>query len=1000
MRYQFLNLKTNIMLIKKNREKLHRLLIIVFGLFLTASVLAQQATVRGVVKESSGVPIIGASVLVKGTNNATITDINGKFALSVNKSKPFVVIISYIGYKAEEINYTGQNELNVILSEDAHLLQEVVAVGYGTMRKKDITGSVSSVNSENMNKGAMTNPLQQIAGKAAGVAITQVGSEPGSGPSIRVRGVTSLIGGSDPLIVIDGVQGTLEFLNQIPPSEIENIDILKDASATAIYGSRGAAGVVLVTTKKSEAGKTQIEVSSTVSMDRIANKLDMMTAGEWRAQREIWGVPVSTDHGSDTDWYGLLTQTGSTQNHNISIGGGAKDFNYRASVSAILQDGIVINSNNQKYIGRFQATQKAFNDKLTLSTTLSTSTEQNTGSPQSVGRAAFTSNLISNAYVSRPTDPVLNADGTYFTDPNVFQYINPYAVAQEVTNGMTKNNMFGSFRADLELAKGLTAGWFGSWRKLDENTGYYLPALSTIANAIEKNGIASINNRHEDEKLMDISLTYKMKFGDHSIDALGLYEYQKQTYNGNYSQMTDFVSDINTYNALGNGNISKITPGNITSYRNDRRTASFLGRVNYAFMGKYMLTASVRRDASSVFGTDNQWGTFPSASVAWRISEESFMKDIEFISDLKLRAGYGVTGNQQGLSPQQSIRLVGATGQTYFAGNQITNYDLIQNGNGNLRWETREQKNIGVDFAVLNSRISGSIDVYSGVTSNLLFNYTVPSPPYPISNIVANVGSLLNEGIDFTLNTHIIKTKDFDFSINGNLSLLRNEVTKLSGSINGDPLNTNYVPWGTNSYLIVGQPIGTFNILQHLGKTETNEETIVDVNEDGNIDGGSTSLDRKIEGSALPTYTFAITPVIRYKNFDLSMLFRGSGGNKIYNSIRPSFSYFENLGKSNLLQSATSLGLFTSKYASDLWLEDGDYIRFDNLTLGYRFDTKNIKNIGGIRLSLTATNLALFTKYSGLDPELNASGGNGFGTDYGIYPRTTGVALGVNVTLK
>ncbi|HET7732982.1 MAG TPA: TonB-dependent receptor, partial [Paludibacter sp.] len=494
--------------------------------------------------------------------------------------------------------------------------------------------------------------------------------------------------------------------------------------------------------------------------------------------------------------------------------------------------------------------------------------------------------------------------------------------------------------------------------------------------------------------------TYKQKFGDHSIDVLGLYEYQKQSYNGNYSQMTDFVSDINTYNALGNGNISKITPGNIASYKNDRRAASFLGRVNYAFMGKYMLTASVRRDASSIFGAGYKWGTFPSASVAWRISEESFMKGIDFISDLKLRAGYGVTGNQQGLYPQQSIRLVGATGQTYFAGNQITNYDLIQNGNSDLRWETREQKNIGVDFAFLNSRISGSIDVYSGVTSNLLFNYTVPSPPYPIGNIVANVGSLLNEGIDFTLNTHIVKTKDFDFSVNGNLSLLRNEITKLSGSINGDPLNTNYVPWGTNSYLIVGKPIGTFNILQHLGKTDTNEETIVDVNEDGNIDGGSTSLDRKIEGSALPTYTFAITPVLRYKNFDLSMLFRGSGGNKIFNAIRPSFSYFENLGKSNLLQSASSLGLFTSKYSSDLWLEDGDYVRFDNVTLGYRLNPKNIKYISNVRLSLTATNLAVFTKYTGLDPELNASGGNGFGADYGIYPRTTGVALGVNITLK
>jgi iron complex outermembrane receptor protein len=957
-----------------------------------------QYTVKSKVLDEQKEPLIGVSVLEVGTRNATVVDANGNFALKV-ASASSLIKFSFIGYQSIQVA-ASQIGSSVVLIEDSHLLQEVVAIGYGTMRKKDVTGSVSSVNSENMNKGAMTNPLQQIAGKAAGVAITQVGSEPGSGPSIRIRGITSLNGGNDPLVVIDGVQGTLEFLNQLPPSEIENIDILKDASATAIYGSRGAAGVVLVTTKRSEAGKTQIEVSSTVSMDRIARKLDMLTADEWRAQREIWGVPVSTDHGSNTNWYDLLTKSGSTQNHSISIGGGAKDFNYRASVSAILQDGIVINSSNQKYIGRFQATQKALDNKLTMNMTLSTSTEQNAGLPSSIGRASFKSNLISNAYVSRPTDPVLNSDGTYFTDVNVFQYLNPYAVAKTQITDKTVNNIFGSFRADYEITKGFTAGWFGSWRKLDENTGFYMPAKSTLADAISKNGIANINNRHEDEKLMDISLNYKHTFGDHSIDALAVYEYQKQTYNGNFTQVTDFVNDDNTYNALVNGNIGKVNPGDIASYKNDRRQVSFLGRLNYSYLGKYMLTASVRRDASSVFGANHKWGTFPSASVAWRISEESFMKGIDFLSDLKLRAGYGVTGNQQGLSPQKSYRLVGANGQTFFENKQITNYEIVQNDNADLRWETKEQKNIGIDFAFLNSRISGSVDVYSGTTKNLLYDYIVPQPPYPKNIITANVGSLQNQGIDLTLNTHIVKTKDVDFYINGNLSLLQNKILELSGTLNGIPLNTDYVSWGNSSYLIKGQPIGTFNIFQHLGKDASNAETVVGENADGTIDTGDRSAFRKMEGSALPTYTFAISPVFRYKSFDLSMLFRGSGGNKIFNQIKQGFSNFENLGKSNLLRSAIETGLFTSKFSSDLYLEKGDYVRFDNVTLGYSFDTKNIKNINKIRLSLTANNLALFTKYTGLDPELNANGGNGFGIDAGIYPRTMGVAFGVNVTLK
>ena len=978
-----------------------KLKFLLFGIFIFAgfTVYAQeQYTVKSKVLDEKKESLIGVSVQEVGTHNGTVVDAEGRFVLKV-ASPASLIKFSYIGYQTIEVPASKIGS-SVVLSENTTGLQEVVVVGYGSLRKKDVTGAVASVTSENLNKGATTNPLQQIAGKAAGVVITQTGNEPGSSPSIRIRGITSLIGGSDPLVVIDGIQGNVSMLNQLPPNEIETVDILKDASATAIYGSRGAAGVVLVTTKKSAVGTTQIEYSSTVSLDMISKKLDMLSADQWRTQRTVWGVPVSTDHGSNTDWYGLLTRNGYTQNHSIALGGGTSKFNYRASVAAILQDGIVINSSNQNYIGRFQATQKALNDNLTITTNLSGSTRKNTGSPSSIGRASFTSNLITNAYINRPTDPVLNSDGSYFSDMNVFQYINPYAVAKTVSNDQTTNNMFGSLKADLKLTKGLTAGWFGSWRKLDGNSGYYLPAKSTVTSAINDNGTANINNFHEDERLTDASLNFKQTFGNHNIDAIAVYEWQKQTYNGNYTQMRGFINDNTTYDALQNGTLTKIVPGDISSYKNDRNLVSFLGRVNYSYLNRYLLTVSVRRDGSSVFGENHKWGNFPSASVAWRISDESFMKGFDFLSDLKLRAGYGVTGNQQGLYPQNSQQLVGSAGQTYFGGSQITNFAISQNNNADLKWETREQTNLGVDFALFNSRVSGSVDVYKATTKNLLFNYTVPQPPYPFGSIVANVGSLLNEGVDVNLNVNVVKTKDFNFSINGNLSLLKNKVLELSGSINGVPLNTDYVPWGTNSYLIKGQPVGTFNILQHLGKDANNAETVVDVNKDNVIDGGNTSPDRKIEGSALPTYTYAFSPVFTYKNFDLSMLFRGSGGNKIFNSIRPSFSYFESLGKQNMLASAVPLGLFTSKYSSDLWLEDGSFLRFDNLTIGYKFDTKQLKYISNLRLSLTASNLAVFTKYSGLDPELNVNGANGFGSDGGIYPRTTSIAIGLNVTLK
>lgn len=981
-----------------------KLKLMVFGiLFMLTGFTAfaqGQYTVKSKVVDDRKEPLPGVTIIEPGTSNGTVTDLNGSFTLKLTSEKS-VLKISYIGYKTYEIQ-ANKLGTQVMLAEEASDLQEVVVVGYGSLRKKDVTGAVSSVSSENLNKGATTNPLQQLAGKVAGVSITQTGSEPGTNPSIRIRGITSLIGGSDPLVVIDGVQGNVDLLNQLPPNEIETVDILKDASATAIYGSRGAAGVILVTTKKSQKGTSQIEYNSNVSLDVVGKRLQMLSPNEWRTQAALWNVPATEDKGGNTDWFNLLTQNGSTQNHSIAIAGGTDNFNYRASVTAILQDGTVINSNNQNYIGRFQAIQSALNDRLIITANLSAGTRQNAGSPNSVGRADFTSNLISNTYVNRPTDPIYNPDGTYYTDPNIFQYINPYAVAQTVVNDQTVNTTFGSLKADLKITKGLTASWFGSWRKLDGNSGYYLPAVSTVTYAIDRKGVANVNNWHEDEKLTDVSLNYKQTFGNHSIDAIAVYEWQKEIYNGNFSQMKGFINDNTTYNALQLGDFSQITSGDISSYKNDRTLVSFLGRINYSYLNRYLLTVSIRQDASSVFGANYKWGSFPSASAAWRLSEEPFMKGFDFINDLKIRAGYGVTGNQQGLNPQNSIRLVGGAGQTFFAGSQISNYSITQNDNADLRWETRVQENIGVDFAFLNSRISGSVDVFSATTENLLFNYSVPQPPYPFGSIVANVGSILNQGIDINLNAHIIKTKDFNFKLNANLSLLRNEVLELSGSINGVPLNTDYAPWGYNSYLVKGKPIGAYYILKHDGKDASAKETVVDLSGDGIIDSGSQSPDRYYAGSALPTYTFAFSPSFSYKNFDLTMLFRGSGGNKIYNKIRSDFSFFESLGKSNVLKSAVSLGLFSSdyRYGSDLWLEDGSYLRFENLTIGYRFDTKQLKHIDNLHVSLTATNLALLTKYSGLDPELSANGTNGAGTDYGIYPRTSTFAVGLSVTFK
>lgn len=976
---------------------LPKLLFCFFSFLLILQAHAQTRTVTGTVLDEKGTPVQGASITVKDATQGTTSDAAGHFSLTVPTAAT-TLVVSNVGFATQDVAINGRNSISITLATASQTLTDVVVVGYGTARRKDLTGAVATISSRDLNPGPVTSPLQQIAGKAAGVNVVQVGSEPGNAPGVRIRGITSLVGGSDPLVVVDGVQGNMDLFRQVPPNEIESVDVLKDASATAIYGSRGAPGVIIVTTKKGRNGRTTIEFTSTASVDMISKKLRMLNAQEWWQEGQKWNVPASENHASNTDWYNILTRNGSTQNHSLAFGGGTETFNYRASVAAILQNGVVINSNFRNYIGRFQATQKALDNHLILTMNLNSNVTNTLGSPNSVGRAAFTSNLISNAYVARPTDPVFNANGSYFTDPNVFQYINPYAVAQEVVNEGGSNNLFGSLRADVEVLSGLTASWFGSWRKTDNYWGYYLPALSTVASAIDNRGIANVSNNRADERLMDISLTYKKTIGSHRFDALALYEYQKQVYQGDFAQAKGFINDITTYNALQNGDLSRVTPGDVTSYKNDRNLVSFLGRINYSFRDKYLLTAGLRRDGASVLGPNSKWGNFPSTSVAWRLSQEGFMSGLDIFSDLKLRAGYGVTGNQQGLNPQRSTQLVGASGVTYFGGSQITNFVITQNANSDLRWETRKQTNLGVDFGVLRNKLSGSVDVFRAITSNLLFNYTVPQPPFPYGSILANVGKLLNEGVEVSLNYKAINKKDLALTLSGNVSFLKNRVLELSGSINGVPLNTDYVDWGWSAYLIKGQPVGTFNILQHEGINAVGAETVVDRNKNGVIDQGSRSADRYIAGSALPKYTYAFTPTFSYKNVDVSMLWRGSGGNKIYNALRSNLSRMENLGKSNVLKSASSLGLYTSQYGSDLWLEDGDFLRFDNFTVGYRIPTRGLRYVDAFRVSLTGNNLAVITKYTGIDPELN--GAFGGGGENGIYPRTRSIALGLNIVLK
>lgn len=978
---------------------------------------AQDKVVTGTVtdaKDGSALP--GATVKAKGTNIVTQTGNDGVFKIKVPATTT-TLVVSYSGFTEKEVAVTG-DVVNVKLEASSGSLNEVVVVGYGTQRKRDVSAAITKISEKDLNPGPATNPLQQIAGKAAGVQITQVGNEPGVAPSIRIRGITSLSGGNDPLVVVDGIQGGTDLLNQLSPNEIESIEILKDASATAIYGSRGAAGVLLVTTKRAKAGQTFVEYSGTYATESIPKMYEVLNASDWRATATSRGLNMSTiDYAGNTDWVNQVTRTGNTQNHNLAFGGGTATLNYRASVTAILQQGVITKSAFDNYIGRFQFTQKSFDDKLTISGNVNFSVLNNVWNNAG--------NVLGPALRARPTDPIyktnpdpLDRRGPYFIDNNVFSYLNPYARANEIIDGRNQTTLFGSLRADLAITKNLTASWFGSWNKRSDINGFYAAPRTTMSAAITDNGLASRGTNYRDEKLTNLILNYKKSVGDHNFNADFVYEWQKAIYEGVSASGRGFLNDITSFNNLSASDITRARSGDVGSYKNDRTLASFLVRANYSYKGKYAVTASVRRDGASVFGVNNKWANFPAISASWRISKEKFMENVTMFDDLNIRLGYGITGNQGGLGPLNSVELATQSGSAFFLGNLIPVFAINQNANPDLKWETKQQTNIGLDFSMFKRRLTGSVDYFVGNTRDLLFSYNVPQPPFPAPTIFANIGTIRNSGIEVALNYQIVRTKDLTVNIGGNFTALQNIVKELSGTYNGIPLNTDSIRWGAGgttgvassdngiSYLIKGSSIGTFLVYRHVGVDAYGNQIIDDVNKNGltpltptSGDIGDRSPDRVASGQMLPKFTIGFTPSMSYKNFDASMVIRGAYGHKIYNAFRAGMSSLSQIGQQNVLKTATADNFNNVTVTSDYWLEDGSWTRLENLTIGYRVNTK-AKYISSLRFSITAQNLFVITKYTGPDPELRLDGGSGSGIDFGTFPRTRNIAFGVNVNLK
>ena len=969
--------------------------------------VTQETRVSGKITDENNQPIPGVSILVKGTQIATQTDFDGKYAIKVPSAES-VLVASFIGYGTKEIKIGNQSEINFQLLPETSKLEEVVVVGYGSSKQKDLTGSVSSVKSENFNKGPQLSAQQAIQGKMAGVVIAQNSGKPGGSNTVIIRGGTSLTGTNDPLYVIDGVpistsagvsqanirgNGT-DFFDQEPtnplmtinPNDIESVTVLKDASSTAIYGSRGANGVIVITTKKGKSGNLKVSLDVTGGISTVSNKLDVLSADEYRQINTDLGLTFS-DLGGNTNWQDEIYRTAKTQDYNLSFSGGSDKTAYRASLGYGNQEGVLIGSKLERANARINVNHSALNDKLTFDFRVNYGQTFSNNSPVSntVGSEAGTS-INYESYVFNPTYPIYDANGNY---NHVLPYrVNPVSFSNDVTDEVTNNRFLGNLSTTYKIFNPLSVNVNLGYTNQAINRNSYIKKSNPLGQGM--GGYASVQKLEDFSKLLETILRYNNQFGKHNVDAIAGYSYQYFVNEGIRNAVSGFLSDEFRWYSLQ----AASTNQGVTSFKGSNTLISMYGRVNYNFDDKILATATIRRDGSSRFGSGNQWGVFPSGSLAWRVSNMGFFKS-NTISDLKIRTSYGVTGNQE-IGNLNSITRLGATSAGYIVGGQrITTVLPLQYANPDLKWEQTAQFNAGVDYTLFDGRIRGSVDYYVKKTSDLLLRIPVPSPT-AVSTQLANVGSVQNKGIELEISADIIKKTDFSWSTSINYTRNRNKVLSLSNSlykgnnIQVAPLQGQGLTAGIYAQLIQpGLPVGTFYGREFKG-----------------IENGVEIIDTemKVIGSAQPDFTFGITNSLNYKRFSLGFNFRGSVGNDVFNLTANNLGYLSNLPGRNVLQEAVSSGVLRSqpKQYSSRWIEDGSFVRLDNVTLGYDLNLASIPSISNARLFITGQNLLLFTKYSGLDPEVNSDvSGTGIapvGVDYLAYPKAKTVSMGLSLS--
>ena len=977
-------------------------------LFCGLSAFAQEKVVTGAVTDVSGLPLPGVNVAIKGTNAGAQTDFDGLYSLQVTPGN--VLVFSFIGTKTIELIIGNENTYNIVMEESSSSLDEVLVVGYGTQKKGDITGSVTSLNAENFSEGPQLSPQQLIQGKMAGVNIAQNSGKPGGSNTVRIRGGTSISASNEPLYVIDGVpistssssrqvniggadtgifnQEPINPLNSINPSDIENITVLKDASATAIYGSRGANGVIVITTKSGKVGQMRTNYSTRVGVSTITKKLDMLSAEEFRQANNEIGLNF-IDGGANTNWQDEILRSAFSQDHSLSVSGGSLDSQYRGSLGYSTVQGIVIGSEQSIGTARMNIDHKALDGKLSFDFMINGAQINEKTAPISntVGGESGT-NMLYDSYVFNPTFPVYDDQGK-FSQYSQFT-VNPVSYDNQIDDESITKNLFGNLSTTYQLSNPLSVNVNLGYTYQDIQRNSYIQKASPLGGGF--GGQANTQSTGDWNKLLETTLRYQNilgKNGFHSVNAIAGYSYQYFVDEGYRARASGFISDEFRWNSLQ----AASTIDALSTYKSSNTLISYYGRINYGFMDRYLITATLRRDGSSRFGEGNKWGTFPSGSIAWRISNEEFFPVENTISDLKLRVSYGVTGNQE-IGNLNSVTTLGASTDGYVVGgNRLTVILPQQYANPNLQWEETSQLNIGLDFELFGGRMFGVLDYYKKITSNLLLRLAVPSPSV-VNTQLANVGELENKGFELTLGSDIIKTQNFVWSSNLNFSTNKNKVLSLSN----DNFSADDIPFapvsgsglsGVNAQLISpGLPIGSFYGLKFAGIVN-GEEQFDD--------------EKQIIGNAQPDFVFGFNNSFSYNNFDFNFSFRGSVGNDVLNLTALNLSYLSNFPGKNVLKSATEDGLdrLQPKIYSSRWIEDGSFVRLDNMTLGYTFSNPSNRLLNDARIYISGQNLFVITNYSGQDPEVNSdttgSGVAPLGIDYLAYPRSRTFSLGASI---